>query len=995
MLLLAASVAGSSWFQTWAVRRWVAQQAAFPVEIGRVEIGWRRIVLEQVSVRRLGVTLAAPRVEAELGWFDYFSARKLLLGDLKAEGWQLDLSHLAWMAAAVAPDGPRSAADSSTPPPAAWGAGAALRAMHGLLGGFQLPFDLGVERVTLAGSVVWPGRLGRSAVSFQGGGLRSGHEGSFEFGFEPGAREPTGVSVAVRGNLKAGLDSPRTLSSLALKADVVARGPAWPQGFTLTVGATAARSPAGEVYSARIVGEERQLFALKAEYPRDNSRLEGTWSLQARRRDVEPFAGGRALPDFAVEGQGRFDADAAFSVLHVTGRFAAEANGLEVIRPEFAAVGMVKIGGVFECLKRGEIVTMPVLELDVGAARPVASARMLQRIGYNFRTGALVLAEAQQEVASLTLHALPAAWLRPWFPDWVFAGGDIEGELRVGWQDGGATVRSREMLRAARVSFGAAQQRWFDDVEVATAVRADFMPKGWQLELSGLSLRHRGGNLGGGEIRLGRLQGEGQPLKATLRLRGELAAWRQQPIVGERFPLQAGDVEVDLALGLGEKVEVQGTVSAHGLAAERTGRTEPLAAGTVEVRAEYSAAGGTAFNLPLVFEREGRKSDLLLVGRIGPDRVGERLVEAQFIGEQVHWRDVEFLAALPGAGRGGRSGVPARAPWHPFTGGVSWQVGRLLWPGLPELVNTTGRLRLESGALVLDELRGGFAGSGSAVVDGRISFDAARSNEPLKWSGHVQLREIDPAHMLSVAPPVGLPVEGLFDVAGTWESQGDSLAALAQGWRGRFQVTSRGGVFRALPISVGRAGDNTGAIASLLASASSMIGGITGRRESGDIANRSQAIAELARVVSGITFDQLSVTAVRNGDASLTLSEFSLLAPEVRMSGGGRTLSFAGRDWRQDALALELSLRTRGRAAELLRYLGLLDPQVDDLGYSACTVPITVGGTWGNIDASDTSRRLVAAAFAKAGFIDKAAEWLAKQRGRPVRTEDPGQDAGK
>jgi hypothetical protein len=175
-----------------------------------------------------------------------------------------------------------------------------------------------------------------------------------------------------------------------------------------------------------------------------------------------------------------------------------------------------------------------------------------------------------------------------------------------------------------------------------------------------------------------------------------------------------------------------------------------------------------------------------------------------------------------------------------------------------------------------------------------------------------------------------------------------------------------------------------------------MISGITGRKETTDITNRSQAVSELAEALSAITYDQLSVTAQRDDAQNFTLSDFSMIAPEVRLRGSGRAMHQSAGELAQDPVAMDFALSAQGRTGELLRYLGLLETQVDDLGYAGCTVPIVIGGTLGSIDASETSRRLVAAAFEKAGFMDKAAEWLAKQRsGKPSRGADSSYDPGK
>ena len=140
-------------------------------------------------------------------------------------------------------------------------------------------------------------------------------------------------------------------------------------------------------------------------------------------------------------------------------------------------------------------------------------------------------------------------------------------------------------------------------------------------------------------------------------------------------------------------------------------------------------------------------------------------------------------------------------------------------------------------------------------------------------------------------------------------------------------------------------------------------------------------MAELAKALNPIPYDQMSVTLSRDAALNTTLRNFTLISPEVRLTGNGTALHKSGSSLLDDALVMEFTLRARGRQADLLKYLGALESQPDDLGYSTCTVPLKVGGTIGKPDTSEISSKLTALAIDKSGFGDKAAEFLAKIRG--------------
>jgi hypothetical protein len=119
---------------------------------------------------------------------------------------------------------------------------------------------------------------------------------------------------------------------------------------------------------------------------------------------------------------------------------------------------------------------------------------------------------------------------------------------------------------------------------------------------------------------------------------------------------------------------------------------------------------------------------------------------------------------------------------------------------------------------------------------------------------------------------------------------------------------------------------------------------------------------------------------VLSRDAALNtvLKDFTLISPELRLTGGGQATHQAGVALLEEALAVEFKLRARGHTGDLLKYLGKLEAQTDELGYSACTLPLRVGGTIGKPDTSELSDALTSLALEKSGVKDKASDLLNK-----------------
>jgi hypothetical protein len=158
---------------------------------------------------------------------------------------------------------------------------------------------------------------------------------------------------------------------------------------------------------------------------------------------------------------------------------------------------------------------------------------------------------------------------------------------------------------------------------------------------------------------------------------------------------------------------------------------------------------------------------------------------------------------------------------------------------------------------------------------------------------------------------------------------------------------------------------------------------MTGRKGGADdIANKAQAVVEVSKGLYPLAYDQLSVVVSRDAALNTTLRDFTLIAPEIRLTGGGTALHKTGSSLLDDSLAMEFKLRAQGRQGALLKYLGVMEPQADDFGYTACTIPLRIGGTIGKPDASETSKNLAALMLEKSGVTEKASELLDKLLGR-------------
>jgi hypothetical protein len=210
-------------------------------------------------------------------------------------------------------------------------------------------------------------------------------------------------------------------------------------------------------------------------------------------------------------------------------------------------------------------------------------------------------------------------------------------------------------------------------------------------------------------------------------------------------------------------------------------------------------------------------------------------------------------------------------------------------------------------------------------------------------------------------------VEGKFDAATKLVGDGINLDDLIDRTRGNATLTSKGGRFRALSADLS---DKVQKSSSTVAAIGGLIGAVTGKSQPSEYANKTQVAADIAKALSDIPYDQISVAITRDEQLNIDVQDFSLISPEVRLSGTGQIRHADNVPLLKSVLALSFQLGARGKLGERMKSISLLDAKTDALGYAAFTVPLKIGGTLENPDTGELQKALLNAALEKSGLLN-------------------------
>ncbi len=968
VLAMALAVVFSSSFQTWAVRRAVAEKTGGRISVELVSVGLRQTRLTGLRLEQDGAVLSVPSLEVELPLVAAGRGQSLALSRFLAKGWTLDLSQYV----------PQTSAPTAE---------VAAQAFAGMFARLQLPIDVSLDGLSLEGEVVLPAQRGRVKVEISGGGLVAGRTGEFTVVSAAELSALDVSSLSVRVTLQATMDTPRTFSRVASKIDAMARGARFPGEVRLKAETAAARSADGENYEVSVVGADKRLLEVHAGLPRAAKNLNGTWKLDLRESELAPFLPWQSMPDFATAGEGTFDMGPTFAAVHVGGRLHGTAGLLGKILPELAVIGTNTFAAEFDLIGHGDTVSVRRISATINSNRAVGAVRSLQEFECNWRTGAVTPTDGAADLFAISLRAVPLAWANSFFREVFLADGDFQGEFTASTRGGGISVRSTRPLEITGLVVSARGKPQVRLAGLSTNLAMDYSPKGWQADVAALTASDGDGRVFTLDAKLGRLAGTDQPLKAAGKLFAAVGSVFSQPALSGILQASKGDAAVEFVASLGKKQALQATYSVANLTALTGSKPLPLPALSGSVRADIAPDAAMEFSAPFLISRGGRASEFTIAGTVAPENANVRAVEATVTGPLLVVEDVQaFAALLPAKGRKMAGGAPGAAemapPWNGLHGSLGLKLKKVAYSATGEASNVGGVLRIEAGMVRLESMQAGLGETGRANLTGELTFDPGKS-EPYGLAAEMAVKEFDSEslfRMLGGKP--GAAVEGKFDLSTTVATRANEIAELAVGAGGDIRLTSKGGIFRGFPIEAIKVPESNGRIAGIIASAGNVFGGLAGKRESPDIASKAQAVAEFSKGLNPIPYDQLSVVVSRDAALTTTLKDFSLISPELRLTGGGTILHKPGANVNDDSLAMEFKLRVRGRQGELLKYLGALDPKPDSFGYLASTFPLRIAGTIGRPDASDLNGRLSALAFEKAGVTEKAADLFNKVFGK-------------
>ncbi len=459
-------------------------------------------------------------------------------------------------------------------------------------------------------------------------------------------------------------------------------------------------------------------------------------------------------------------------------------------------------------------------------------------------------------------------------------------------------------------------------------------------------------------------------LRASLAFEIEVPALATQPLFAGAHAVTQGRASGEVRAALGGARQVEARMTINGLEAREGGQTLPVA--NVSFRAVAQPDGRIMVEAPLLLDRAGWRSELKLSLGISPGR-GVFGLDGKLTGEQVELADTLAILGVFFATAAPAGDAPERAPtlaqatvvadtvpaWSRFSGRLALDVKSVTRGADWTMTGLTGLLTIEPTRVTLQGLEAAWGEKGRLSATAGIKFTPGA--RPYGLAGDLSLSEFDAGKFFkALEPDKPATVEGVFSVTGKAAGQGETMDRLLEFTHGRFELTSRQGIFRGLQRTTSKVSMSSKAVELSASVLGSFFGSEKATKAAEKVAGTAYFVDQLAQSVGEFSYDQFNVILVRDERLNMTLEGISLVSPEIRLSGKGMVTYVPGKPLLEQPLSVTLSLAGRGKVEQILAKLRLLDGNRDELGYAKTSQPIAIAGTLAKPDPSAYFIRIAA-----------------------------------
>lgn len=965
--------------QTSIVSRVLANQSGPRITFERIDIGLGAVAVTHLTLVDGPLKVRVPALLAEVPIWSLWGTSPHI-ERLEAKGWELQ-----WDGSVA--DSPASVKAPARVSTAGWTAVLATLdseepVPQDILAQISTALDtalpVSVGQIELSGNATWrdagPGADGQAQVSLIGTGPTPGAATELvlevtAMGVSSSSDDPRIQSLEIKARINSEFDASRRPVAVEFESLFNASRPNHTEVDSYGLNMSIDQREGTPRLQLALRDAAQELFAANLAANAESALLTGEWTMKLSDVSVRHLMLGRDVPEFSLSGIGVLRATSRLEEMNLAGDLEFEI--LDVSQLSAAMAGVSDLSGDlgFEVLQVGRDTRFIRMDLNIAGAAPVLEARLLQGIEIGADRDELRVAQPNEPVIACQLLGLPLSWIQPAIEPWVVDARPIEGQIVGMVTPRGLRFITSDPIKIEGMAVANRGQSYVDEMDLEIDLGSEITTEGWQVELGRVEVFGEQGRLINLQARGGRLKRDDDIMKLVGRVDADLAGLSAWPGLGKLGELNRGRLQAEFGVGVEDRLSVATAISVTELETH-SGQTIPAV--DLDGRVDFRPDGSLELHLPIEITADDRTSDLTFNLRAESSAADWKL-EGSLTGPKIHLQDIQALSALTGPthenetitlGSDARhpnlspvQANPSRAIWTGVSGSIQAAVGEIVVEGSPILSRFAAEMLIGSEALEIKGLSLGIGAKGEVTIDGRLTFDGTAPH-PYLASATVVASDVAVEPWLRWVDPDSVPIlEGNVDLNANWSAQVSDLAALSYDGQITAQLSSTGGVLRALGVDV----DDYVKTGQTVAALGALFGAVTGNEKLTQQAQLVQSATRVAERLSLVEFDQLNLNLERQAAGDVVISDLSLISPALRLIGDGRINYREGLAFWLQPLALRMDLSAREDLGLALTRLGLLKSEADALGYLPLVTDFTLDGSLANIGTKELERLLVRA----------------------------------
>lgn len=650
----------------------------------------------------------------------------------------------------------------------------------------------------------------------------------------------------------------------------------------------------------------------------------------------------------------------------VEGRFTATATKL--LERWVPGAPVTAQGDVKLTLRGDELEFQPSqAQVRQGPQNLLISATITQPFTLGLKGGTISPRDAGQPVARIELGHLPLGLLPLTQPGATLGGVVQQGVFELSVEGDKSILRAVTPLLLADVTLSQGRSPALTDLALEARPVIEYAGvKGGKIQTGEVIVRNRAKALLA-TIKAEVTQAPDTGTQATMTFNLEIPALAGQPLFAGAEIVSAGQASGELRATVGAQSQMEARMTLNGLVAADTGRNLPVA--NLGFRGLVRSNGTVSLEAPLLLDNAGRRSDMKFALELSPLGRGYS-VDGHLTGQLVELEDLMgvlgvFLASAAPDSGDKPAAVTSVAPdtvaaWSRFSGQLRLEIKSVTRGQDWTMTGLTGAIAIEPARLALQTLEASF--SETSRLAARMEMRFTGGAMPYRLTGDYTLNDFDAGRLFKALEPAKpATVEGLFTVAGKLSGNGETPARALDRVQGDFQLTSRQGIFRGLQRTSNKVSMTSKAVELGASVLGSIFGSEKATKTAEKVAGQAYFVDQLAQSLGEFNYDLLSVHLTRDDLLNMSLTDISLVSPEIRLTGRGEVEYVAGQSLLEQPLNTSLTFAARGKVEQLLGKLRMLDGTKDDLGYARTKEIITLAGTLAKPDPTGFFTRIAQA----------------------------------